>query len=175
MARGWIRSSAIPSYASFFYKPYVDKSFKSDFNPVDNKLKSFGFSFGVNETDQCYRGGDATFSGFSETVPCIKQTTSKPFVLTSSFINDWKNNSLQLEQYLEANGWHKEYNAKQSINGLFSYPSYVETLAVNYSKTHGKTFCDLSIAYTAVEPDPDKVWVNESCERDVSFFGGSSG
>ncbi len=173
--RGWIRGSAIPSYASLFYKPTVDKHFNDDFSNINDKLRGLGFSFASPLQDECWRGGNAMFQGFSETVPCIKQQESVPFVLTSNFISQWQLKSLEFEQYLESVGWHKEYNAQQSISGLFSVPGYDATIAVNYSKAHGKASCDLSIGYTAAQSNPNKVFVDESCERDVSFFGGSSG
>lgn len=103
---------------------------------------------------------------------CLLAATGILYV-ASSFIAYWQRNSPTLERSLLESGWKKEYNSHQSIAGIFSVPSYVETVGVNYAKEFGKVACTLSISYTATEPNP--FTVNETCERDVTFFGGSEG
>jgi hypothetical protein len=179
LARGWIRASLLPAYVKVFYKSEVDAAFKNDFTPVNQQLKSYGFTFSQVQQDECWSGDNAMFQGFSETVPCIKQWQSNAITPSSSYITNWQSTSAQLEHYLLTNGWHKEYFAGQPINTILSVPNYKGTVQVNYAKLHGKLVCNLSISYnpsdSEVEGQNNQVYVSESCERDVSFFGGSFG
>ncbi len=179
LSRGWIRGSLLPAYVKTFYKSEVDAAFKNDFTPVNQQLKSYGFIFSQVQQDECWSGDNAMFQGFSETVPCIKQWQSNAITLSDGFITHWQATSPQLEHYLHTNGWHKEYFAKQPIATIFNVPNYQGTIQVNYAKLHGKLVCNLSISYNPsngeVEGQNNQVYASESCERDVSFFGGSSG
>ena len=171
LARGWIRGSVVPAYAKIFYKPKVETAFKNDLAPINQRLKAYGLVFSIVGQNECWSGGNALFQGFSETVPCIKLMDSNQITPSDSYIANWRATSPQLEQYLLANGWHKEYFAAQPIGTIFDVPNYTGTIQVNYSNSHGKLVCDLSISYNP----HSQTWATESCEKDLVLFGGSSG
>lgn len=172
VARGWARGTLIPGYVFYFYKSTIDGDFKTAFQPVNAQLSIYGLAFPQASAYRCFSGQGARFQGLSETVPCFERQGSS-LMPTSSFIVYWQHDSPTLERSLLESGWKKEYNSRQSIAGIFSVPNYTETVGVNYVKEFGKVACTLSISYTATEPNP--FTVNEACERDVTFFGGSEG
>lgn len=177
--RGWIRGSAIPAYVNFFYKRGVEKDFTADFNPINERLQTYGTGFKTIQNG-CWKGGDALFEGISETVPCIRQQESS-LQLSSAFIGRWKAESPAFERYLLSTGWKKQYDEKQPINTLFNNPVSNTGLSVNYAKVHDKAYCNFSIAFTPyVTMDQPTILrqqgtISEMCARDVSFFAGSQG
>lgn len=174
LLRGWIRGFVIPAYVNHFYKEGVDKNFDREFSPLNHKLADYGFTFNhpADVHDECWKGDSVFYQGLGETVPCLKTQSSDQRSFTSSFINQWKRSTPELEQYLLSNGWHKEWNDKQPITEIYNNPSNDASVGVVYSKMDGKTRCEVSIFYNAFSPDLEKTFVNESCTRDVSFFGG---
>jgi hypothetical protein len=199
-----IRQFAAPLYVNTFYKHSVENEFAASFNDFNNELKSLGLtqyrSSGFDtsaKTATCYNhvtdgGQNGRYEGFSETVPCIKQISIDPFVPDDEFIATWRAGSYKLLPVLKANGWKMTRNlvagsdlatdplSQQSIAKIFDIPNRTPAeqyaTEIDYSKTDGKLKCSISLSYANNGPSPVKsLWLDESCERDVSFFGGAGG
>lgn len=175
MGRGFIRVSLARGYANLVYMPAVNKTFDNNFAPVNDRLQTY-IATDLKEFQRSSCGG-ASFHGLQETVPCSKEKYSQLNV-SSATITKWHQESPALEQYLLSTGWNKTYDATQPIASLFDQPPGNYSLAVNYNKLQGKTLCSLSISYsryvTRDAPQISKIgaFVDESCRRGVSFFGG---
>lgn len=199
-----IRQYAVPLYVNTFYRKSVDKEFAKSFSDFNNELASLGLtpfrSSGFDPSAQaatCYNhvtdnGQNGYYQGFSETVPCIKKVSIDPFVPDDNFIAAWKDGTNKLPAILKSSGWKMtrnfvagadlatDYQSQQSIAKIFDVPNRSDAnqyaAEIDYNKSDGKFKCSLSIYYANNGPSPVKsIWLDESCERDVSFFGGSSG
>ncbi len=168
LGRGLIRATLIPAYVNHFYKPAIGTRFDQDFSEVDQELAKYGLTF--NDQDgyayECYSGDKVFFERWRETVPCYRAQGSDQKPFTSEMVDNWKKNSLALEQFLLQHGWHKEWNEAQPIEEIFNHESGA---GVVYSKAHGKTVCSLQIFSSS---DPSQTHTSQSCDRDVKFFGG---
>jgi hypothetical protein len=104
----------------------------------------------------------------------------------------WKGDSHRISAVLQTNGWTLTRNlvagsdlpinssTQQSLSNIFEVPNRSPAnqyaSAINYSKKSDKIECSLSLSYANNGPSPVKsIWLEESCTRNVSFFGGSSG
>jgi hypothetical protein len=199
-----IRQYAVPLYVNTFYRKSVEHEFAMSFTDFNNELNLLGLtqyrSSGFDpstKTASCYNhvtdnGQNGYYEGFRETVPCMKQISINPFVPDNDFIATWRTGANRLLPTLQANGWRMTRNlvagsdlttdlqSQQSIAKIFDVPNRSladqYTTEIDYSKTNGKFKCSISLSYANDGPSPVKsFWLDESCERDVSFFGGSSG
>jgi len=199
-----VRQYVVPLYVNTFYKRSVDKKFAEAFTDFNNELGSLGLtqyrssSFDPSaKTATCYNhvtdnGQNGYYQDFSETVPCIKQVSIEPFVPDDEFYTTWKTGSSKLPLVLKRNGWKMtrnfvagidlktDFESQQSITRMFDVanrsPANQYAAEIDYEISEGKIKCSLSLSYANDGPSPVKsVWLDERCERDVSFFGGSSG
>lgn len=199
-----VRQYIVPFYANTFYKKSVEKEFATSFSDINKELDSLGLtqyrSSGFDPSAKsatCYNhvtdnGQNGYYEGFSETVPCIKQLSLDPLVPDDEFIAAWRADSHKLLEALNSNEWKITRNFvagtdlptdiqnQQPIAKIFDVPNRSpadqDASEITFSKTNGKIKCYFSISYANDGPSPVKsIWLNEGCERNVSFFGGSSG
>ncbi|MFI5271389.1 MAG: hypothetical protein ACHQT9_05115 [Candidatus Saccharimonadales bacterium] len=199
-----VRQYAVPLYVNTFYRQPVDDNFAAAFTNVNNELVSLGFTqYRVGgfhptlQTATCYNhvtdgGQSGYYHGLSETVPCIKHIVANPFVPDDAFTTLWTSGAPNLVSAFAMNGWKMTRNLvggsdlptnaqnQQAIANIFNVPNRSpadqDAAEIDYSKTIGNSKCYFSLTYANDGPSPVKsVWLDESCERDVSIFGGSSG
>lgn len=170
--RGVVRGYIIPKFVDIVYGPSVDKNFARDYPDVNKKLEEFGFTFKNSPRRDCNVNGEAMYEGIRETIYCFYSTRNDDITFSSQLVSNWKQNSVSLEKYLLASGWTKQWNELQPIDEIYNNPNNDVSVAVNYTKTHGPTECELSIVYNAGYPHPDTTYAIESCEREIKIFGG---
>lgn len=163
--RGPLRANVLPADVELFYKPWVNLAFSRNLSGVVNWLRTDGFTNEKLLQDGCWSGGNVTFQGFDETVPCLKQKEQSVPHLSSTFVARWKMDSPGLERYLKANDWHKGYNQNQDITGIFD-TRHNFSVGVTYYKQQGLTFCELNIFYDAFLNDPSRAFADETCHYD---------
>src|SRR5579884_3827206 len=183
-----IRQYAVPLYVNTFYRKSVNKEFAASFTDFNNELASLGLtpyrSSGFDPSAKsatCYNhvtdnGQNGYYQGFSETVPCIKQISTSPFVPDDDFIAAWRDGSAKLPAILKENGWKMtrnlvagvdiatDYQSQQSLARIFDVPNRspanMYAAEIDYDKSDGKTKCSLSISYANDGPSPVKsVWL----------------
>jgi hypothetical protein len=199
-----IRQYAVPLYVNTFYRKSVDKEFSISFANVNNELTSLGFTqyrvadfHSALQTATCYNhvtdgGQNGYYHYLGETVPCIKHISIDSFVPDNTFTGLWSSGAHNLVSTFAANGWKMTRNLvagvdlptdaqnQQAIANIFNIPNRSPAnqyaAEIDYSKSSGKSKCYFSLTYANNGPSPVKsVWLDESCEQDVSIFGGSSG
>jgi hypothetical protein len=153
------------------YKSRVNKAFDNIFEPVNERLATYGFQLEQTVNDGCDNDGNVYFEGFREQVNCNKQATLNLPSYSTATVTKWQTESPGFARYLESQGWVKR-SRTQSLSDLFNGRDGEQTLNVTYTKDYKKIQCELMIGYYPWENDSDKAWANESCERQFVTFGG---
>jgi hypothetical protein len=183
-ARGWTRSSLLPAYTKLFYGTNVGRLFDSNFRPINEQLKTNKFVF-IDKKTLPYesQGGLSSYEplngcevvgyeGINETITCQKVDEFKPASFSDNFIKRWAEHSPQFVQFLEENGWRKEFPDQPSFIELFNHPKNSGNW-LTYVKNHRKVHCYLTIAYNPPYPNlDDQMWIHEECTREINFFKG---
>jgi hypothetical protein len=172
LERGWLRGSAIPAMVSFVYKPRVEKTFDRLFEPVNEKLATYGFSLEWNQPAECAKGDSVYFEGVNETVGCGRMMALKLPGYSDATVAQWQSGAPGLARYLESEGWEKR-SRTQVLSDLFSGRSSDQPLNVTYTKNRGSVQCELVVIYYAWEDNKDKATVYETCTRNFIIFKGS--
>lgn len=166
LGRGWLRSDFVSFYTTTFYLSDLHHHYTKSFEPVNNELAKFGFSFNKMDTNECY---EPQYQGLGVSTSCEQGTVSNKLVPTE-LQPKWHAGSEQFEKFLYSQGWSKD-NKGSDIPTLFdnvdTNQHYQE--GIGYRKTFGALTCNLSLRNS---PDSHEAYVVESCYRDIKFFGG---
>lgn len=178
LARGWIRGPLLTWYVELVYLPKVERAFDQDFKEITPKLAALGLTFNTQHgnTNKAASCQGEMYEGFGLSKGCQKlyHSDNPDPAITSSYREQWRQESPALESYLLDNGWTKTWNAAQPIDELLIRDDRGVSVGVNYEKHHGKIVCRLSIWYNGPEQEPAYNTFNalQSCSRHIEFFGG---
>ncbi len=168
-------SYIIPGYTSLIYTSSVEKHFDDTFQPLNERLRSYGIEFNTRHAS-CYGNGSyliesGFWKGFRETVPCVKSAASKQFSYSTPSPAKWSSESHQFELLLQANKWVLVSDPQVNSISQFLLSGLTSTsksgIFSHYITVDPPHRCVITIIYTNNAPDR----IDESCRRDVSYFG----
>ena len=182
----FIRADFVPFYANTFYRGSINQVFAKSFSSLNEQLNGLGFNTSQRHST-CYNGisdgGNAWYHGVSETVLCTTTVNSNQFVPSNTFKRNWKQTTPPIISVLKNTGWGSAANNYPNVTLENIYDAYDPQgyeKSVNYSKQEGNISCQLSIGYANSSGQPatnsnTTAYISETCQRYVSFFGGSQG
>jgi hypothetical protein len=158
------------------YKRDVDQRYSYEFVEVNNKLQILGINIkSAPSISWCTTPGEANYKGIHETLHCTAGKVMT-FILTAEFVTRWNEQSSAFDKYLTASGWEKiSYNASAEPIGTIYNVQYDTAREEVYEKRSGKTICKLNLNYNPFVDHTYRAAAEESCSRDVKFFGGLNG
>ncbi len=191
-----IRGYLIPFYDNTVYQPGVNQTFTTTFSPINQLLKGLGFTKTSVYADSCYNGlsdggSYALYHGLHETVQCEKQTETNTINVTGQFNLSGQASAPRLQQLLAGSYW--QYDATNKASDVASLASFYEDIPAisnneageygddhGYNLTVGKTMCSFVINRSYYADGKQSVhtvqaYIDETCTRNVSLFGGSNG
>lgn len=154
---------------SLRYNSKVSSHFKQDFDAINPRLQNdYGIVFGHNDKDCGSRSGYSSAGTYIFT--CTNSVRAEPVVADEAFVKKWRETSPELERYLLAKGWQKEWNQHQPINEILDKFNNSSSIGVNYAKRHGKITCRLSLTWLRPET-PNHLIADEVCEMSQRTWG----
>ncbi len=158
----------------------VNDTYDHYFNPVNGYLQNHDLHFAPDHAHhpQDKQGGCidellendllyGTKPGERIPVTCLKMDSIRPMKFDSSFQSNWQQVSPGLEQFLQTQGWHKEYPDQTAVADLFHHPKDNASF-LSYVKYNRKIKCLITFDYNPPYPNPaDQMWIGEDCRQTI--------
>jgi len=146
-----------------------------DFKNVRSYLDEHGLTFALkpspthidDEVEGCSSGVVQTERGEKNVpVDCYKNLRLRPVAFDDSFIERWKIAADSIEEFVQKDGWKKQYKDQTALKDLFDHAKTSASF-LYFVKTHGSVKCEIGFTYNPPYPDlDDQMWMSNNCKRD---------
>jgi hypothetical protein len=160
--RGFIRNTFLPSAATVFYLPGLNKTTDDAAKELQSMYPFGRIKYIGNNKASCQRS-DA--SRFKTEVDCNKYLFRGQVSIQGVSVGDFEAKAKTFESSLTAHGWSTG-DSGGGVNHVYD-PPYGWWYLAQYSKTVGKVKCDLSVQR---DNDPNLLDADMICSRSVIFF-----
>lgn len=189
LGRGWIRGTALPSYANHVYGPRASRALDENYPAIRSKLAESGIQLPAtsasNSPALCDKltndESTLTFHGIHETIGCNRMINGNATPATDAFISHWQQEAPALTNYLRANGYQRDnagYNSTSDLADIFNAGASGEDAIISYTKQAKQATCVLQIYsqsydYTSRSAVPShRAYADYQCIATLEIFGG---